>query len=78
MVLVARIRADRGVTPMKLRPISEMPEELRDGREVLCTDGDIWRVCRPKLFRPDVWEYFRDCRNPTKGCTIPASHTIPT
>lgn len=39
-----------------LRPIAEAP---RDGREVLCTDGSIWRVCVPKLFG-DKWEFFRD------------------
>ena len=38
------------------RPIADAP---RDGREVLCTDGHIWRVCVPKLFG-DRWEFFRD------------------
>lgn len=40
-----------------LKPIKDAP---RDGREVLCTDGKVWRVCVPKKFQPDVWEYFRD------------------
>jgi hypothetical protein len=43
--------------PLKLQPIALAP---RDGREVLCTDGQSWRVCRPKLLREDVWEYHRD------------------
>lgn len=40
-----------------LRPIAEAP---RDGREILCTDGLIWRVCVPKAFMPDIWEFHRD------------------
>lgn len=39
--------------PLVLRPIAEAP---RDGREVLCTDGVLWRVCTPKFFSPD-WEF---------------------
>lgn len=45
------------IMPRRLRPIADAP---RDGREVLCTDGKIWRVCVPKMHRIDVWEYFRD------------------
>lgn len=32
-----------------LKPIKDAP---RDGREVLCTDGKVWRVCVPKLMFP--------------------------
>jgi hypothetical protein len=42
-----------------LRPIAEAP---RDGREILCTDGVIWRVCTPREFMPDIWEFHRDER----------------
>jgi hypothetical protein len=42
--------------PPQLRPIAEAP---RDGREILCTDGVFWRVCVPKVFSPDIWEFFR-------------------
>lgn len=42
-----------------LRPISEAP---CDGREILCTNGEIWRVCVPKLLQPGVWEFFRNER----------------
>lgn len=57
-----------------LRPISEAP---RDGREILCTDGSLWRVCRPKLFRTDVWEYHRDERNaPGHSWSMVPTHFI--
>lgn len=39
-----------------LKPIAEAP---RDGREILCTDGKLWRVCTPKEFQPDLWEFAR-------------------
>lgn len=42
--------------PSILRPIAEAP---RDGREILCTDGILWRVCMPKEFSPDIWEFHR-------------------
>ncbi len=42
---------------LMLRPIKDAP---RDGREVLCTDGVIWRVCTPKQFIDGHWEFFRD------------------
>jgi hypothetical protein len=39
-----------------LRLIADAP---RDGREILCTDGIFWRVCVPKEFSPDIWEWHR-------------------
>jgi hypothetical protein len=44
------------------KPMAELPEGHRDGRDLLCTDGMVARVCRPKRFKPDVWEYHRDER----------------
>jgi hypothetical protein len=39
------------------QPISTAP---RDGTEILCVEDGVFRVCRPKAFNLDRWEYFRN------------------
>lgn len=39
------------------QPISTAP---RDGTEILCVEDGVFRVCRPKKFNLDRWEYFRN------------------
>lgn len=39
------------------QPISTAP---RDGTEILCVEDGVFRVCRPKEFNLDRWEYFRN------------------
>lgn len=74
---------------MEWQPIETAP---RDGREILATDGDVVRVCRPKMFpRPisagddltmskagDVWEFFRDEANaPGQSWSLRPTHWMP-
>jgi len=74
---------------MDWQPIETAP---RDGRELLCTDGMVVRVCSPKRFpRPvtldddmttskagDWWEYFRDDENaPGHSWSMRPTHWMP-
>ena len=57
------------------QPIETAP---RDGREILCFENGIIRVCRPKQFNLDRWEYFRNeqfC--PGHTFSLSPSHWMP-
>lgn len=57
-----------------LRPIAEAPQ---DGREVLCTDGVLWRVCVQKEFAPDIWEFARhECAGITHTWSMAPTHFL--
>ena len=66
---------DDGARASAWQPIETAP---RDGRELLCCCGDLIRVCRPKAFQQEVWEYFRDEVNaPGHTWSMEPTHWMP-